>query len=433
MVPRRLVLLFSTATLLGCPAEDPPAPAAPTAVITTSAATTADTLPAAATATAAESAIVPAAAAPTPTPEGMVRIEGGFFMMGADAFRGNPEERPMHEAIVPTFLLDEAEVTMRDYRRCVAAGACSETHRDARFCNVKLEDHDDHPVNCVDLHQADAYCRWAGKRLPTEREWEYAAAGGDERRKYSWGDEEPTSKRCCYDHPGGSCPVKSFEPGAFGLYDMTGNVWEWTSSAFDPYPSKPVGDSFDPKKRYAYRGGSWSRRFPKWMTTRLRNRYEPDKYSAAIGIRCAKTVEPLTCPAQSRVEGEGCVRSAGEPRCEEDFAYDGKACMPKPGGKAAHLIGKWPPAENPAKLNLVLGSGNAGALGGTGGGSGEIAISRSRTPQHDADCQRHWPATPASYLFRGGPNYPSRKPAVAAAGCVPRDMSHDWTSACCPN
>lgn len=399
----------------GTPAPSPAAPG-------TAAATDAT-----ASASASASADAPEAA---PTPEGMVRIPGGLFMMGATAFRGNPEERPMHEAAVASFFLDEDEVTLAEYRGCVEAGACKATHRDHRFCNAKLEERDDHPVNCVDLRMAKAFCEWAGKRLPTEREWEYAASGG-ERRRFSWGEEDPTPKRCCYDHPGGSCPIKQFEPGAFGLYDMTGNVWEWTESAFDPYPSKPGADALDPKKRYAYRGGSWSRRFPKWMTTRLRNRYEPDKYSASIGFRCAKSIEPLECPAQTTAKGDGCERSEGTPQCEEGFAHDGKACMPEPGGPAAHLVGKWPPQENPAKLNLVLGTG-AGALEGGGGGDGKPTITKSRTPQHDDDCKRHWPATPASYLFKGGHNYPSRKPAVAGAGCVPRDMGWDWTSACCP-
>jgi Sulfatase-modifying factor enzyme 1 len=361
----------------------------------------------------------------------MVAIPSGIFLMGATAFRGNPEERPMHEAIVASFLLDEAEVTMAAYDQCVEAGACKATHRDHRFCNIKLEDRDQHPVNCIGLNMADAYCKWAGRRLPTEREWEYAAAGGAERRRFSWGAANPTPKNNCYDHPGGSCVGKSFEPGAFGLYDMTGNMWEWTSSAFDPYPSKAVGDRFDPKKKYVYRGGSWSRRFPKWMTTRLRNRYEPDKYSASIGMRCAKSVEPMRCPDKTVVKAGECVRTEGSPACEEGFAYDGKICMPEPGGKMAHLIGKWPPPDNPARLNLVLGTG-AGALDGGGGGDGKPNITRSRTPQHDGDCKQHWPKTPASYLFKGGHNYPSRKGTVAGAGCVPRDMSWNWTSACCP-
>ena len=95
-------------------------------------------------------------------------IPGGLFMMGATAFRGNPEERPMHEAAVASFFLDEDEVTLAEYRACVDAGKCKATHRDHRFCNAKLEDRDDHPVNCVDLTMAKAFCEWAGKRLPTE-------------------------------------------------------------------------------------------------------------------------------------------------------------------------------------------------------------------------------------------------------------------------
>ncbi|MEM9696805.1 MAG: SUMF1/EgtB/PvdO family nonheme iron enzyme, partial [Myxococcota bacterium] len=228
--------------------------------------------------------------------------------------------------------------------------------------------------------------------------------------------------------PGGSCPIKSFEPGAFGLYDMTGNMWEWTQSRFDPYPSRTTVDPIEKGVMYAYRGGSWSRRFPKWMTTQLRNRYEPDKYSESIGIRCVKPITPTECPPDTTVEDGACVRMKGLPKCEEDFEYSAekKLCWPTATGRAAHLVRKWPPPDNPAKINAARGRGGALATDDS-----PLAVSRSRTPQHDADCKRHWPATPASYLFKGGQTYPSRKPAVAAAGCVPRDMTSKWTSACC--
>ena len=121
------------------------------------------------------------------------------------------------------------------------------------------------------------------------------------------------------------------------------------------------------------------------------------------------------------------MRTSGSPRCEAEFVYDGDACVPDPKGKAAHLAGRWPPADNPARLNLKAALPAGEVPGGEAG-----PVTRSRTPQHDEDCKKNWPATPASYLFQGGPNYPSRKPALAAAGCVPRDMNAAWTSACCP-
>jgi formylglycine-generating enzyme required for sulfatase activity len=237
-----------------------------------------------------------------PVPEGMAYIPAGIFLMGAPNLRGNPDEKPAHEAIVASFFLDKYEVAHGAFMKCVKAGSCKVPRLDHMYCNVKLQlkgatDRDKYPANCIDLMHADSYCRWAGKRLPTEREWEYAATGGD-RRTYSWGEELPTKTNCCYDNPG-SCVGGSFEAGAFGLYDMTGNVWEWTSSQFHPYPSPPRDVALSRYRHYVYRGGSWSRRFPKWMRTMLRNRYKPDEFSASIGVRCAQTVRPLVCPANS--------------------------------------------------------------------------------------------------------------------------------------
>jgi hypothetical protein len=359
----------------------------------------------------------------------MVRIPAGLFLMGAPAALGNPEEKPAHEGIVASFHLDKTEVTVAAYAKCVAAGACEKAHSTHRFCNVKLDDRETHPINCVDLYRAAAYCQWAGKRLPTEREWEYAASAGRERRKFSWGNNNPTPKIACYDHPGGSCPVASFEPGAFGLYDMSGSVWEWTASAFGPYPSAAKPDGIDKKKRYVYRGGSWSRRFPKWLRNMLRNRYKPDKFSASIGMRCAKPIEPLECPPETEGRDGVCVRAKGEALCEPHYAHNGTKCVVDVAGETAAQHGTWPPTRNTAAVDL---SQLNVPQAGSSAESVTPTISRSRTPQHDKDCQRHWPKTPASYLFKGGHNFPSRKPALRAGGCVPRDMGWSWTSACCP-
>lgn len=424
-------------SLGGCQDQTPkPTPtAAPTTPNSATAATTAGpTLPAAdatPSATASASPEVPAG-----PPAGMVSIPAGVFMMGERFHTGNPEEKPAHEAGVESFYMDEAEVTMEAYQACVDAGKCKPQHTDRRFCNSKFEGREKHPVNCVDLDMAVAYCAFVGKRLPSEREWEYAASGGEKHQRYSWGNSPPPDqKNNCYNHAFGSCEVKQFEPGAFGLYDMTGNAWEWTQSSFDPYPTHGGIDELQDKRLYVYRGGSWSRRFAKWMKTTLRNRYERDKYSASIGFRCVKTVMPVQCPADFEVKGETCVRKTGTPGCEPHFAWNAekKICMPTKDGDARHLATRWPPKDNPANVNLGK-FGKLMAPGEKGQDDGKPAqITRSRTPQHDADCKKNWPSTPASYLFSGGHNYPSRKPAVAGAGCVPRDMSWGWTSACCPN
>jgi len=352
----------------------------------------------------------------------MLAIPAGIFLMGADALRGNAEEKPAHEAVIAAFFLDKTEVTMSAYARCVAAKACTPPQQTNRFCNAKLQDTDKHPVNCVDLFQADAYCRWAGKRLPSEREWEYAASGGRERRRFSWGEDEPTPALACYDHAGGTCPVASFAPGAFGLFDMTGNVWEWTSSPFVPYPSLDTAPGpIERQKNYVYRGGSWSRRFPKWMRNMNRNRYTPEQQSAAIGIRCAKSIEPLECPPDSEAREGGCRRVRGTPLCEPSYVFRDSKCVVDLEGATAQAS---PSGADPSQLGVPQAGNNAEAV--------TEAITRTRTPQHDSDCRRHWPGTPAAYLFKGGKNFPARKPVLQAAGCAPRDMGTSWTSACCP-
>jgi hypothetical protein len=353
----------------------------------------------------------------------MTRIPAGLFVMGAYGAGRNEEERPAHEAIVATFDLDTTEVTVEAYRRCRDAGACTVTHVGRQFCNEQAAGRDRHPINCIDLTQAAAYCAFVGKRLPSEREWEYAASGGSEKREFSHGNEPPTEGTACYHHPFGSCEVGSFPAGAFGLRDMSGNVWEWTQTEFRPYPSSGALDPLKPGRYYVYRGGSWSRRFPKWLRNALRNRYHPDEWSASIGVRCARSVDPPQCPAESEWEGGACVRVAGVPRCETAYAYDDakRQCVPDP------RVGR---PSSPSPIASTLGS--AGSATSTPPTHGNApCCSRTRTPEYDADCQKNWPSTPASYRFEGGGSFPERQPVLRSQGCVPRDMGRTWTSACC--
>ncbi len=338
-------------------------------------------------------------------PPGMITIPAGIFLMGSPVERGSPEERPMHEVVVAAFDLDRTEIRTRDYVACMSAGACSRPHEDNAFCNTSKDavgDRGDHPVNCIDARQAEVYCAFAGKRLPSEREWEYAARGGAEERRYSWGEEDPTSERACYDHIG-TCPVASFPPGAFGLSDMSGNVWEWTSTPYGAYPDAPKIASYR-----VYRGGSWSRRFPKWLSTAMRNRYEPDRWSASLGARCARTRLPLTCPADAEPRGDACVRVRGTPRCEPSLAWNGDACTV--GGGPTQRPGL-DPAPAPAAQ--------------------EQPIRRARTPEHDGDCLSHYAGKPAAYRYSGATFHARNRP-LEAAGCRRRDMGLTWTSVCCP-
>jgi hypothetical protein len=337
----------------------------------------------------------------------MVTIPAGIFLMGSPAERGSPEEHPMHEVLVAAFDLDRTEIRTRDYVTCMTAGACSRPHDDSAFCNTAKEaagDRGDHPINCIDAHQAEAYCAFAGKRLPTEREWEYAARGGAEERRYSWGEEEPTPERACYTHAG-TCPVASFPVGAFGLHDMSGNVWEWTSSWYGPYPDEPwTGTS------RVYRGGSWSRRFPKWLSTAMRNRYTVDRWSASLGARCARSRLPLVCPAEGEARDGACIRTQGTPRCEPALAWNGEACTP--GGGPSLRPAAVEPASAPAA-------------------PADQPITRARTPEHDGDCQSHYAGKPAAYRYSGA-TFHARNGPLEAAGCTRRDMGLTWTSVCCP-
>jgi formylglycine-generating enzyme required for sulfatase activity len=229
-----------------------------------------------------------------------VAVRGGSFTMGGDA--AEPDERPAHVVNVSALSVDKYETSFAEYDSCVRSGACSPAHyRDgkcilwtsaglrkvvvpARFRSAE------YPVVCVDWEQARAYCRFRGKRLLTEAEWEYAAQAG-RASAYSWGDEAPSGARC----PTSSCmhPIKSgsYPSNAWGLYDMTGNVWEWVDDCYqtDYYSQHAATDPAGPAVgRYrVIRGGGW---FSGPNQLRIRNRqwFVPEYGEVSIGIRCGQ-------------------------------------------------------------------------------------------------------------------------------------------------
>jgi len=121
-------------------------------------------------------------------PTGMALVPGGTYRMGSEA--GDSDEQPVHEVEVARFCLDLTEVTVSDYAGCVSSGKCMPANTGGS-CNAGVAGRENHPINCVDWNQADAYCQAQGLRLPTEEEWEYAAKGGDEDRRYPWGAAPP--------------------------------------------------------------------------------------------------------------------------------------------------------------------------------------------------------------------------------------------------
>ncbi len=244
-----------------------------------------------------------AAVNPDTSRRGMVWIEGGEFLMGAADSEGRADEYPQHPVKVKGFWMDETEVTNAQFREFVEATGYVTTAekkpdweemrkqlppgtpkpadellvaaslvftppdapvpldnvaqwwswmpgaswRQPQGPGSSIQGRDNYPVVQVSWDDAVAYCKWAGKRLPTEAEWEYAARAGQKNRKYPWGDEGVESaapkantwqgsfpsRNTAWDGFDGSSPVRSFPANRFGLYDMAGNVWEWCSDWYD--------------------------------------------------------------------------------------------------------------------------------------------------------------------------------------------------------
>lgn len=185
----------------------------------------------------------------------MVPVPAGEFIMGSDDPEADDDEKPASKVFVGSFSIDKFEVTNARYLRCIEAGACTRPvglgHDAVTRANL--------PVTIVSWHQAVVYCRWAGKRLPTEAEWEKAARGTDGRR-YPWSNDFD-AKRANVGYTSGSTAVGSFPNGAspYGAMDMAGNVWEWTSSLYKPYPydSRDGREDRNARGSRVERGGSW--------------------------------------------------------------------------------------------------------------------------------------------------------------------------------
>jgi formylglycine-generating enzyme len=233
----------------------------------------------------------------------MVVIPAGSFPMGVpDGDRdGGRDEYPRHEVLVDTFAIDKYEVTNGLYLAFVK----STGHRvpqNPKNPTRNLWQGDsitnslvDRPVINVDWFDAEAYCRWAGKRLPTEAEWEKAAKGTSDRR-FPWGNVEPTAKHLNYNQRWMGektlMPVGSYEAGKspFGVYDMAGNVWEWVNDWYDPqyYEKSPEKNPQGPKtgSKKVIRGAGWQNETP---TVRIFTRVESDPTgrNESTGFRCA--------------------------------------------------------------------------------------------------------------------------------------------------
>ncbi|MCI0491076.1 MAG: bifunctional serine/threonine-protein kinase/formylglycine-generating enzyme family protein [Blastocatellia bacterium] len=223
-------------------------------------------------------------APPTP-PEGMVYVAGGKFTMGYND-SSEPSEKPEHEMEVAPFFLDRYEVTVGEYYKFIKARnrrAPENWPASWREGNFKPEEAR-LPVTRVTWFDAKAYADWAGKRLPTEAEWEYGARGAD-KRLFPWGDKfGPAYANVKKSTP---APVGSYESGKShcGAFDMAGNVAEWTDSDYLPYP----GSKTKPLPGKVVRSGSFAKPVEFAMTT-TRAAFEQDRSSEDLGFRCARSI-----------------------------------------------------------------------------------------------------------------------------------------------
>lgn len=211
--------------------------------------------------------------------EDMVFIKGGCFNMGDVFGDGEKDERPVHRICIDDFHLDRYEVTQKKFKKVM--GVNPSHYKDCPSC----------PVEQVTWFQADKYCERAGKRLPTEAEWEYAAREGGRDVKYGSGGLEINRSLANY-NADGTKPVGSYPPNALGLYDMAGNVWEWVLDWYG-YRYYQNSASENPKgpeqgKQRVLRGGSWGY-IRSWnLRATLRNKANPDEHGKIYGFRCAR-------------------------------------------------------------------------------------------------------------------------------------------------
>ncbi|MDX8337896.1 formylglycine-generating enzyme family protein [Draconibacterium sp. IB214405] len=308
--------------------------------------------------------------------EGMVFITGGTFEMGADNNQARPDEYPKHPVQVNSFWMDEHEVTNAQFKKFVdETGYITEAEKDVDWDEMKkqvppgtpkpsdemlkagsmvftppsqsvplndfsqwwswvvganwkhpegpdsnLDGRENHPVVHICWNDAMAYCKWAGKRLPTEAEWEFAARGGLENNIYPWGNEHiengiPKANSWNGNFPNlntqkdgfvRTAPVKMYAPNPYNLYDMAGNVWEWTADWYDMnyYQSLPTNKvTIDPKgpaksndsrnaydKRKTIRGGSFLCNDSYCSSYRVAARMPGEIYTGMshTGFRCVK-------------------------------------------------------------------------------------------------------------------------------------------------
>jgi formylglycine-generating enzyme required for sulfatase activity len=223
----------------------------------------------------------------------MTLIPGGGFLMGSDRTPGIAS--PTHPVSLDPFYMDIYEVTNKQYY-----DYCMETgHKLPEFWNMEIYKSGlgfpDHPVIGVSHSDATAYAQWAGKRLPTEAEWEYAARGGLNDISYYFGEKADHTQARYHDPEAEKGPVQigSYSPNGYGLYDMSGNAWEWVSDWFGEayYKESPEKNPAGPDRGTfkVFRGGGWHSG-PGCITVHRRNALPEHWVDFAGGFRCVKDI-----------------------------------------------------------------------------------------------------------------------------------------------
>ena len=250
----------------------------------------------------------------TVVPEGMVMIREGEFQMGNDSEAAADNEKPVHTVFLDSFLIDTQEVTVKEYREFV-----EETGHPPPDWEIVSEyaPTDKHPIVNVSWHDAMTFAAWAGKRLPTEAEWEKAARGGSVAKIYPWGNLTPNGKQCNFadknlthywwadkkadDGYAFTAPVGSYPKNGYGLFDMGGNVWEWCLDEYDAgfytvsegvnpisgaNTPQEVIESFESvESNRVLRGGSWLVTAPN-VRNSTRFMLMPESTNYSVGFRC---------------------------------------------------------------------------------------------------------------------------------------------------
>lgn len=239
----------------------------------------------------------------------MILISGGTFLMG-DENSNFPDERPAHFVTVDSFYMDETPVTYEDFKKYVEAGGTK-----SKYWEYETYNQPENPVTGINWYHAVDYCNWrnaiegippvVGYRLPTEAEFEYAARAGLEAKRFPWGDEFNPLLANFDDERGVMkgkwwrlAKVKDTPPNNYGLYGMSGNVWQWTNDWYDPnyYEKSPKNNPTGPAtgETKVLRGGSWGSINPDYLRTAKRSYTSPSNYNYDIGFRCVR-------PAKGRI------------------------------------------------------------------------------------------------------------------------------------